>query len=351
MLHVAVAVVSDERGRVLICQRPSHKHLGGLWEFPGGKVKPGEDVTAALRRELREEIGIEGDLSRPLIEVRHRYPDRDVFLDVWRVYHWRGSVQPMEGQHIRWADPLELDAQQFPAADIPIIKALRLPSLYLISPEPGSTAPFLATLAQCLAAGGRLVQLRAKHLAPNDLRQLAAQSAELCASYGARLLLNADPEYAQSLGTDGVHLTASRSLRLRRRPLDHRFLVAASCHNAVEIKHACDIGVDFVVLGPVRPTPTHAKAKILGWERFQDLVRASQVPVFALGGLEPKHMAQAWRCGAQGIAAIRGVWSAPDPAAAVRACLESEGNWRPSGNSSTKNSLFVRLRGKEGGTA
>lgn len=320
-----MAVVSDEQGRVLICQRPRHKHLGGLWEFPGGKVNPGEEVTAALRRELWEEIGIEGDPSRPFIQIQHRYPNRDVFLDVWRVVRWRGSVRPMEGQRIQWVNPLELDPQQFPAADIPIIKALRLPSLYLIGPEPGPTAPFLAKLAHCLEAGVRLLQLRAKHLAPRDLWQLAAQSAELCASYGARLLLNADPEYAHSLGTDGVHLTASRLLRLRERPFDHRFLVAASCHNAVEIEHACAISVDFVVLGPVRPTPTHANAKILGWEGFRDLVRASQVPVFALGGLEPKHVAQAWRCGAQGIAAIRGVWSAPDPAAAVRACLEAGG--------------------------
>ncbi|MGH6635768.1 MAG: Nudix family hydrolase [Gammaproteobacteria bacterium] len=325
MLHVAVAVVSDEQGRVLICQRPSHKHLGGFWEFPGGKVQRGEEVTAALRRELREEIGIEGGPSRPFIQVQHRYPDRDVLLDVWRVNHWRGTVQPMEGQRIRWADPLDLDPQQFPAADIPIIKALRLPSLYLISPEPGPIAPFLAKLAHCLEAGMRLLQLRGKHLPPRDLCRLAAQSIELCASYGARLLLNADPEYAQSLGMDGVHLSASRLLQLSERPLSDRFLVAASCHNAVEIEHACNIGVDFVVLGPVRPTPTHAKARILGWEGFRDLVRVSQVPVFALGGLEPKHMAQAWHCGAQGIAAIRGVWHTPDPAVAVRACLESEG--------------------------
>lgn len=325
MLHVAVAVVSDEHGRVLICQRPRHKHLGGLWEFPGGKVKPEEEVLAALRRELREETGIEGEPSRPFIQIQHRYPDRDVFLDVWRVDRWRGNAQPLEGQRIQWASPGDLDPQQFPAADLPIIKALRLPTLYLISQEPGPKAPFLAKLAQCLEAGVRLLQLRAKHLAPGDLCQLAAQSVELCASYGARLLLNADPEYAQSLGTDGIHLTASRLLRLRERPLDHRFLVAASCHNAVEIEHAGNIGADFAVLGPVRPTPTHAKAKILGWEEFRDLVRASQVPVFALGGLEPKHMAQAWHCGAQGIAAIRGVWSAPDPAAAVRACLESGG--------------------------
>ncbi|MGH8626643.1 MAG: Nudix family hydrolase [Gammaproteobacteria bacterium] len=325
MLHVAVAVVSDQQGRVLICQRPQHKHLGGLWEFPGGKVKPEEEVLAALRRELREETGIEGEPSRPFIQIQHRYPDRDVFLDVWRVDRWRGNAQPLEGQRLQWASPGELDPQQFPAADLPIIKALRLPSLYLISPEPRLRAPFLAKLAQCLEAGVRLLQLRAKHLAPGDLCQLAAQSVEICASYGARLLLNADPVHAISLGAAGVHLTAARLLQLRQRPLDHRFLVAASCHNAVEIEHACNIGVDFVVLGPVRPTPTHAKAKILGWEGFQDLVRASQVPVFALGGLEPKHMAQAWRCGAQGIAAIRSVWQAPDPAAAVRACLESGG--------------------------
>ncbi len=325
MLHVAVAVVSDERGCVLICQRPRHKHLGGLWEFPGGKVKPEEEVLAALRRELREETGIEGEPSRPFIQIQHRYPDRDVFLDVWRVDRWRGNAQPMEGQRIRWASPGELDPQQFPAADLPIIKALRLPTLYLISPEPEPRAAFLPKLAQCLDAGVRLLQLRAKHLAPGDFRQLAAQSVELCASYGARLLLNANPEYAQSLGAAGVHLTVARLVRLRERPLDHRFLVAASCHNAVEIEHACNIGVDFVVLGPVRPTPSHPHAKALGWRRFLDLARASQVPVFALGGLKPKDMAQVWHCGAQGIAAIRGVWHAPDPAAAVRACLERGG--------------------------
>ncbi|HET8700475.1 MAG TPA: NUDIX domain-containing protein, partial [Nitrococcus sp.] len=84
-VHVAVGVITDAAGRVLICRRDVQRHQGGLWEFPGGKVEPGEDVRTALGRELAEEVGICPEQARPLIRVPYRYPDQEVLLDVWRV--------------------------------------------------------------------------------------------------------------------------------------------------------------------------------------------------------------------------------------------------------------------------
>src|SRR5919106_4821316 len=137
-LHVAVAVVVDTNGRVPIAQRFADTHQGGLWEFPGGKVEPGEDAVQALRRELREEVGTDIERLRPLIKIRHAYPDREVLLDVWRVERWHGDPQGCEGQAIAWVSPEHLLDEDFPKADRPIIAALKLPPLYLISPEPGS---------------------------------------------------------------------------------------------------------------------------------------------------------------------------------------------------------------------
>src|SRR5919108_4137425 len=128
-LHVAVAVVVDTDGRLLIAQRFADTHQGGLWEFPGGKVEPGEDAVQALRRELRDEVGIDIERLRPLIKVRHAYPDREVLLDVWQVERWRGNPKGCEGQKIAWVSPDRLVVQDLPEADRPILSALKLPPI------------------------------------------------------------------------------------------------------------------------------------------------------------------------------------------------------------------------------
>lgn len=124
-VHVAVGIVTDAAGAVLITRRPEHVHQGGLWEFPGGKVELGETVTAALSRELDEELGITVQTAAPLLQVRHAYPDKEVLLDVWRVMAYRGEPQSREGQPLAWVLPTELERFTFPAADEPIIAALR----------------------------------------------------------------------------------------------------------------------------------------------------------------------------------------------------------------------------------
>lgn len=128
MIHVVAAAIIDAAGRVLIAQRPSGKHLAGGWEFPGGKLEPGEERLAGLARELREELGITlVGTPRPLIRVHHSYPSRDVLLDIWVVKRYSGEPRGLDGQALRWCSQEELDAAQLLPADEPIVAALRLP--------------------------------------------------------------------------------------------------------------------------------------------------------------------------------------------------------------------------------
>lgn len=123
-IHVAVGVIVNTDGDILIALRPDHVHQGGLWEFPGGKVETGETVQQALTRELQEELGIQSVEFRPLIEIRHEYEDKTVFLDVWWVDSFIGQAMGVEGQEVRWVGTGQLDNYTFPAANKPIVEAI-----------------------------------------------------------------------------------------------------------------------------------------------------------------------------------------------------------------------------------
>lgn len=309
VIHVAVGVLYDSQGRVLITRRPDHVHQGGLWEFPGGKVEPGEEVLQALTRELHEELGVELRSARPLIRVHHAYPDKSVLLDVWRIQDYVGEPLGLEGQPLDWLKPDALLERDLPAADKPIVNALRLPCNYLITGESADKPQmFLQRLEQALRKGMRLVQLRAKQLPESRLLDLYRQARDLTRGYQAMMLLNGSPEQARSVGADGLHLDSRRLLSLKHRPLGQDRWVAASCHNALELEQAKRLEVDFVVVAPIAITATHPQAVPLGWNRFRDLTEQSSMPVYALGGMTPADVPQAWACGAQGIAAIRSLW-------------------------------------------
>jgi 8-oxo-dGTP diphosphatase len=313
LIHVAAAAIADEAGRILLTRRADHVHQGGLWEFPGGKLEAAESPEAALARELHEELGIRVEASEPLIRVRHDYGDRRVLLDVHRVVRYAGQPQGREGQPLRWVHPDAMRADELPAADRPIVLALRLPDRYLITgADPSQRGVFLGRLRQALAAGLRLVQLRAPGLDPGRYRELALESFALCAAQGACLVLNTSPTLARTLPHGGLHLTATRLRTLGRRPPGIRGWVGASCHDATELAHAEWLGLDYALLSPVCPTASHPGAKPLGWEGFAELVDAVGIPVLALGGLFPADLPEAKRHGAQGIAAIRGFWPTPE---------------------------------------
>jgi mutator protein MutT len=127
VVHVVAAAVMDASDRVLIAQRPAGTHLAGGWEFPGGKLEPGEERAAGLARELHEELGITLATPRPLIRVRHAYPSREIFLDVWIVRRYRGEPRGLDGQALRWCTREELAKVELLPADGPIVRALWLP--------------------------------------------------------------------------------------------------------------------------------------------------------------------------------------------------------------------------------
>ncbi len=307
-LRVVVAVIVDDDGRVLVTRRPEHVHQGGLWEFPGGKVESGETVREALRREIDEELGVAVEDAWPLLQIPHCYPDRNVLLDVWHVERFSGTPHGREGQPLRWVTPAELSSLSFPAANAPIITAALLPDRYLITPEPGDTPAFLAELEKTLQGGVRLVQLRAKQLSPEAYLQQARESVALCHRYGARLLVNGEPDWVAEVGADGLHLSSKRLMAYERRPLGSELLVAASCHSEGELRQAERIGVDFAVVSPVLPTQSHPEAMPLGWEGLRRFTEVASIPVYALGGMGNQHIPQVRACYAQGIAAIRGLW-------------------------------------------
>ena len=126
VMHVMAGILLDAEGRVLLAQRPAGKHLAGLWEFPGGKREPGESPSAALARELREELGIEivSRYSAPHIQVPWRYGERALLLDAWLISRWRGQPHSCEGQALQWCLPAQIDARILTPADGPVLQAL-----------------------------------------------------------------------------------------------------------------------------------------------------------------------------------------------------------------------------------
>ena len=123
-VQVAAAVILNARNECLLALRPVHKHQGGLWEFPGGKVESGETALQALCRELREELDLVVSTAEPLLVTTHAYADKQVTLDVWVVREFEGVPTGMEGQALGWFDMAQLSALEFPAANYPIISAL-----------------------------------------------------------------------------------------------------------------------------------------------------------------------------------------------------------------------------------
>jgi 8-oxo-dGTP diphosphatase len=126
LLLVAACALVDAHGRVLLAQRPEGKQLAGLWEFPGGKVEPGETPEQCLIRELQEEIGIETDIPclAPLTFASHSYDDFHLLMPLFVCRRFRGIAQPKEGQALKWVRPKQMRDYPMPPADAPLIQFL-----------------------------------------------------------------------------------------------------------------------------------------------------------------------------------------------------------------------------------
>lgn len=307
-VDVAVAVFQRADGAVLLARRPAGKVYAGYWEFPGGKAEPGERMSDALAREILEELGVRVERAFPWITRVFVYPHATVRLHFHRVVAWSGDPSPLEHDAIAWQRPDAISVEPMLPANGPVVSGLTLPPEYAITDAAAmGTERFLARLESRLRDGLRLVQVREKTMAPPARRELAARVAALCRGQGARVLINADIELARAIGADGVHLTSAQLRTLAARP-DVR-CCGVSCHTAEELRAAERLGADFAVLGPVRATPTHPRAALLGWDGFRAAAAGAAIPVYALGGLARPDLDQALACGAHGLAMVRGAWA------------------------------------------
>jgi 8-oxo-dGTP diphosphatase len=306
ILHVAVGVIKNTHGHILISLREPSLHQGGLWEFPGGKLEFGETAQQALKRELNEELAIKVISSTPLMTIKHRYPELTVQLHVFLVEQFSGNAKGHEGQTIKWVTVAELANHEFPAANQAIIMAAQLPSYYAILDDTEETQ-HLSNLKLLLNRGIKLIQLRLKSASVEELSYFFKQAYPLCQQHDARLLINSSVNNAPNYAQDGLHLTSKDLMSLSKRPayLNSSAWLAASCHNLLELQHAQQIGVDFAVLAPVLQTKSHPDTTPLGWEQFAELVSQINLPVYALGGLAESNLIDAQLAGGQGLSAIR----------------------------------------------
>ncbi len=296
--EVAAAVI-ERPGEFLLAQRPAGKPYPGYWEFPGGKIEAGEDPRAALVRELREELGIVVKEATPWITRMYVYTHATVRLHFWRVSAWEGEPQPLEDQAIRWQRTGAPDVSPMLPANAPVLAALALPPVMIVSnaAERGIDA-WIGDLAARALDERMLVQIREKSMDRMKLQHLLSRALTRARPFGSTIVVNSD------CGTfpqcDGVHLSSKALMAARSRPAGT--LVGASCHDEAQLDHAGTLALDYALLGPVNPTPSHPGSAALGWERFAALARERAMPIYAIGGLSRRDLPEARRRGAHGVA-------------------------------------------------
>jgi 8-oxo-dGTP diphosphatase len=309
VVRVAAAVIVRRDGAVLLAQRPPGKPYAGYWEFPGGKLEPGETPAHALSRELAEELGIAVRASSPWLVQEFVYPHAHVELNFFRVLAFDGEPVGHDGQAFAWQDPHAITVAPLLPANTRVLAALTLPAVYAITcaSDVGEQA-FVARAERALAAGVRLIQAREPVVDRSAHDAFVRRMIALAGRHGARVVLNGTADDARRLGASGVHWTAHTLQQATSRPRD--LLVGASCHTHADVMRASALDVDFAVLGPVRATPTHPHAVPLGFDGFEAAITGTRVPVFALGGMEPADVDTAIARGAHGIAMRRHAWPA-----------------------------------------
>ncbi|PHV12308.1 Nudix family hydrolase [Chitinimonas sp. BJB300] len=305
--HVAAGILIQPSGQFLLGSRPEGKPYAGWWEFPGGKLENGETPLDALKRELHEEMGITVETAQPWLVQVFTYPHATVRLNFFKVTNWQGEPQPHEGQAFAWQVPGALTVDPVLPANTPILRGLQLPPLLAFSnvAELGADA-WLTQLQTKLQAGLRWLVLREPQLDAISYAELAQQTLALTASYSCNVLLHGATDQARELGAAGVHLPARQLLQTTQRPDGW---CGASVHNVTELAKAAELGLDYVVLGTIKPSLSHPGSATLGWEGFSELVSQGwPFPIYGIGGLTEFDLVEAQAAGGQGVAALRAAW-------------------------------------------
>jgi 8-oxo-dGTP diphosphatase len=306
-IDVAVAVVFNAAGQVLWACRPEGKPYAGCWEFPGGKVEPGETVWQALVRELKEELDITATDGGPWFQIEHDYEHANVRLHLYRVWDLDGMPRPLEQQSLTWASLASADLSPILPATEPLLAKLSQPVFMAISNYEAGYDACAHRLEKALQGNSFpvYVQFREKRINGDVLIRAFEHCHALCRNTGQLMLLNSATwlnlrEHLDELPCP-LHLTESHLLSGQFKAL---LCAGASVHTKVALTAAFEYGLDYAVLGAVKDTPSHPEQSGVGWVQFQELVAQVRLPVYAIGGLVRADLRQAQMHGAHGVAMI-----------------------------------------------
>lgn len=322
-VHVAVGVICGADGRILVTQRSQNQHLGGMWEFPGGKLEPGETVTEALSRELFEELAIRPVSQLPLCRIVHNYPDKAVLLDVWMVTQFSGDPDPQEGQPLRWLSLGQLNADDFPQANKAIIRYLKLPDFFVIFQLTAThnSQYEQATGLRCVinsAPHSSLIRLRHSGTVSSyqvHSKKLIREHADVCLNNNLGFVVDLHDHHPLSMDhfldshelaklIRGCHANSTTLSQLHTRPVADHLLFGASCHSIQDVRKAESLKADYIFLSPIKATSSHPDAKPLGWPGLNKISESTQMAIYALGGMALTDLPIAQANGARGIAGI-----------------------------------------------
>ena len=307
-IEASVGIIFNESFQLLMAERPQSKTWSGWWEFPGGKIESGENPLEALKRELKEEIGISVIDAEKWIVRKYAYEDYEVILHFYKVTQWSGNIEAKEEQKISWVLPENnIVSPILPANDL-IFKAISLPDIYAITNAYEYSGNFLNKVEQQLNNGLGLIQIREKAISKNAFIELTKEIIQMAGNFDAKVMINSDINLAYKLNADGVHLNSSLLHRLSEIPKD--LIVSASCHSARDIEKAMTMDVSFVVLSPVQKTQSHPNTTPIGWDSFSKITQNYSIPIYALGGMKQNDIENAFNAGAIGIASQRAIWEA-----------------------------------------
>ncbi len=305
-IEASVGIIFNESFQLLMAERPQSKTWSGWWEFPGGKIEKGETPLEALKRELKEEIGISVIDAEKWIVRKYAYEGYEVTLHFYKVTQWSGNIEAKEEQKISWVLPDNNKVSPILPANDLIFKAISLPDTYAITNAYEYSGNFLNKVEQKLNNGLGLIQIREKAISKNAFIDLTKEIIQMAGNFDAKVIINSDINLAYKLNADGVHLNSSLLHSLSEIPKD--LIVSASCHSARDIEKAMTMDVSFVVLSPVQKTQSHPNTTPIGWDSFSKITQNYSIPIYALGGMKQNYIENAFNAGAIGIASQRAIW-------------------------------------------
>jgi 8-oxo-dGTP diphosphatase len=307
-IEVGAAIVVNAAGRVLMAERRADQLSPGFWELPGGKVEPGETPASAALRELYEETSLTGRTPISFAVHLHRFGTRLVRLHLFRVVEWSGTPQCREGQRLAWVDPAAPSVGPLLPSNLRAMRLLGLPPLAVFteSGDAGGPQAAFARLERLLRLRRALVVVREPGLAPGQLAVFAQRVTALARGRGITVLVAAAPTLAQRVAAAGIHDRHDAWRRRIARP--DVALWSVSCRSAEDVGAAAALGADLAFVAPVLPTAAHPGTEALGFAGLARIAAAAPLPLYAQGGLRPRHEAEALAAGAAGAAMSSGVW-------------------------------------------